>query len=167
PRFSATVVEPRIERLLDKYGLSVQDTFHGDEALRLKMAENTLPRELNASFESATASLGTSLQQITAALERLDPTLVDAAERAASKMKYQLDNLRERAARAQSRRTEIHATHATAISNSLFPGKELQEREIGGISFVARYGTQLLLTLYDAAQTACPDHQVVYLDSKS
>ena len=50
---------------------------------------------------------------------------------------------------------EIQATHASAISNSLFPGKELQEREVGGISFLARYGQQLLLTLYDAAQTVC------------
>lgn len=167
PRFSATLVEPRIERLLVKYGLSVTDTFHGEEALRLKMAENTLPGELNASFESAAASLDESLEQITAALERLDPTLVDAAERAASKIKYQLENLRERAARAQSRRTEIHATHAAAISNSLFPGKELQERVIGGVSFLARYGTELLLTLYDAAQTVCPDHQVIHLDPKA
>jgi bacillithiol biosynthesis cysteine-adding enzyme BshC len=167
PRLSATLVEPRIQRLLEKYRLTLADTFHGDETLRLKMAENTLPGELNASFGSAAASLDKSLQQITAALNRLDPTLVDAAERAASKIKYQLENLRERAARAQSRRMEIQATHASAISNSLFPGKELQEREIGGISFLARYGQQLLLTLYDAAQTVCPDHQVVYLDPKS
>ena len=167
PRLSATLVEHRVERLLEKYGLTVQDTFHGEEALRLKMAENTLPGELNASFESAAASLDRSVQEIAAALGRLDPTLVDAAERAGSKMKYQLENLRERAARAQSRRTEIHATHAAAISNSLFPGKEPQEREIGGISFLARYGTQLLLTLYDAAQTVCPDHQVVHLDPRT
>jgi len=31
------------------------------------------------------------------------------------------------------------------------------------MSFLGRYGTQLLLTLYDAARTGCPDHQVVYL----
>ena len=77
--------------------------------------------------------------------------------------RYQLERLRERTARAQSRRSEETAAHAALLSNSLYPEKELQERVIGAMSFLGRYGTQLLLTLYDAAQTACPDHQLVYL----
>jgi len=61
------------------------------------------------------------------------------------------------------RRSEETAAHAASLSNSLFPEKEPQERVIGAMSFLGRYGTQLLLTLYDAAKTVCPDHQVVYL----
>ena len=39
----------------------------------------------------------------------------------------------------------------------------LQERRIGGISFIARYGTGLLLRLYDMAALECPGHQVMEL----
>ncbi|MGH9580696.1 MAG: bacillithiol biosynthesis cysteine-adding enzyme BshC, partial [Terriglobales bacterium] len=80
-----------------------------------------------------------------------------------SKMSYQLERLRARAARAQLRHSELMERHAEEIMASLFPHKELQERGIGGISFLARYGTELLLRLYDAAQPECAGHQIIHL----
>jgi len=163
PRLSATLIEPRIQRLLERYRLSPAETFSDPEHLRVLIAERALPGDINASFDAATQQLEGSITAIQASLERLDPTLVEAAERAGSKIRYQLDRLRERAARAQLRRSEETAAHAAALSNALFPEKEPQERIVGAMSFVGRYGTQLLLALYDAAKTGCPDHQVVYL----
>lgn len=163
PRLSATLVEPRIQRLLERYGISPAEFFIDPEHLRLRIAERALPGDVNATFDAATKSLQAALGDIQSALERLDPTLVEASERAASKIHYQLDRLRERAARAQLRRSAETAAHAALLSNSLFPQKEPQERVIGAMSFLGRYGTQLLLTLYDAAKTECPDHRIVYL----
>jgi len=163
PRLSATLVEPRMQRLLERYGFSSAETFIDPEHLRVLIAERALPGDINASFDAATEQLEDAMTSIRASLERLDPTLVEAAERAGSKIRYQLDRLRERAARAQLRRNEETATHAASLSNSLFPEKQPQERVIGAMSFLGRYGAQLLLTLYDAAKTGCPDHQVVYL----
>ena len=163
PRFSATLVEPRIQRLLERYGLSPAETFIDPEHLRLLIAERALPGDINASFDAATGQIEGSIAGIRTSLARLDPTLVEAAERAGSKIRYQLGRLRERAARAQLRRNEETAAHAALLSNSLYPEKEPQERVIGAMSFLGRYGTQLLLTLYDAAKMGCPDHQVIYL----
>ena len=163
PRLSATLVEPRIQRLLERYKLSPVDAFRDPEHLRVLIAERALPGDINACFDTAAGQASSSMAAIRASLERLDPTLVEAAEHAGSKIRYQLDRLRERAARAQLRRSEETAAHAASLSHSLFPEKEPQERVIGAISFLGRYGTQLLLTLYDAAKTGCPDHQVVYL----
>lgn len=163
PRLSATLIEPRVQRLLERYKLSLLETFRDSEHLRVMIAERALPGDINSSFDSALQSLEESLKTLQQSLERLDPTLVEASERAASKMRYQLERLRERAGRAELRRNDETAAHAALLSNSLYPGKELQEREIGAMSLLGRYGTQLLLTLYDSAKTACPDHQVLYL----
>ena len=163
PRFAATLVEPRIQRLLERYQIKVPDAFHGEEHLRVLLAEHSLPPDLNATFDQSAASLEASLKQLDAVLERLDKTLLDAAHTAGAKMRYQLDKLRERAARAQLRRSEDQARHADELANALYPHKNLQEREVAGISYLARHGTQLLLRLYDAAQTSCPDHQIIYL----
>ncbi|HYA96144.1 MAG TPA: bacillithiol biosynthesis cysteine-adding enzyme BshC [Terriglobales bacterium] len=163
PRLSATLVEPRIQRLLERYKLSPVDAFRDPEHLRVLIAERALPGDINASFDTAAGQVTSSMASIRASLERLDSTLVEAAEHAGSKIRYQLDRLRERAARAQLRRSEETAAHAASLGNSLFPEKEPQERVIGAMSFLGRYGMQLLLTLYDAAKTGCPDHQVVYL----
>ena len=106
-----------------------------------------------------------SLGAIQQSLERLDKTLVEAATNAGSKMQHQLEQLRSRAARAELRQSEILGRHAELLSNALYPNKVLQEREIGGVYFVARHGTELLQNLHDTLQTNCLDHQIVSLSS--
>jgi uncharacterized protein YllA (UPF0747 family) len=64
-------------------------------------------------------------------------------------------------ARAEQQRNEVITRHADALSNALFPHKALQEREVAGISFVARYGTALLANLYQQVHPDCHDHQVI------
>jgi bacillithiol synthase len=161
PRFSATLVEAKPQRLLERYRLTLQDLFHGPEKLRETLAGRTLPSDLQTRFTDAKAALETSLGAIRETLARLDSTLVDAASNAEEKMKYQLTQLEARAARAEAQRNEVITRHAESLSSALYPNKLLQEREIAGVSFVARYGTELLRDLYQTIHTDCHDHQVV------
>jgi hypothetical protein len=66
-----------------------------------------------------------------------------------------------RTSRAELLRNEVIARHADFLSDALFPNKALQEREVAGVSFVARYGPELLATLYQTIQPDCHDHQVI------
>jgi bacillithiol biosynthesis cysteine-adding enzyme BshC len=163
PRFSATLVEPKAAGLLQRYGLSVTDVFRGPEPLRELLGEKALPADLKDAFLNAGESLERCLARIEKALQRLDPTLVDASRRAGSKMRYQLERLQGRAARAELLRSEVLDRHAHLLTQVLYPHKNLQEREIAGISFLARHGMELLDRLYEAAGSGCPDHQLVYL----
>jgi bacillithiol biosynthesis cysteine-adding enzyme BshC len=161
PRFSATLVEPKAQRILERYGLSLPDLFHGPEKVREIIAQRTLPPDLKQRFVDAKAGLEKSLSTIRESLARLDPTLVEAAGNAETKMKYQLSQLEARAARAESLRNDVVTRHADALSSALFPHKVLQEREIAGISLVAKYGLGLLENLYQTIHTDCHDHQIV------
>jgi bacillithiol synthase len=163
PRFSATLIEAKPQALLQRYQLALTDLFHGPEALRQTLATRVLPQELQHAFDEAETRLENCLADIRAALARLDKTLVDSATHAGEKIRYQLSQLRARAARSEVRQTEILSRHAELLSHSLYPDKALQEREIGGICFVARYGTQLLRELYDVIRLDCLEHQVVAL----
>ena len=162
-RMSATLIEPRIERLLTKYQVELPELFHGECQLRDCIAARVLPPELKQSFEAAARSVGQSMQQVSAALQKLDPTLVEAAHRAASKMRYQVSRLEKRAAQAELRRNEIITRHAAQIENAVYPRKTLQEREIAGVYFYARYGPALIERLIELAQTRCPEHKVLVL----
>ena len=104
------------------------------------------------------------MKSVAEALQQLDPTLVDAAEKAQAKMQYQIEQLEGRAARAQARRTEEITRHAELLSSSLYPRKTLQEREVAGLCFLARPGLDFLHTLYNAVQTDCTGHHVLYLE---
>lgn len=78
-------------------------------------------------------------------------------------MLYQLRRLRARAGKAQLRRNDEVGRHADWLSSVLFPNKSLQEREIAGVSFLARHGRELLPRLSEAAKSDCPDHQLIFL----
>jgi bacillithiol biosynthesis cysteine-adding enzyme BshC len=163
PRMSATLLEPRIEKLLNKYELSLKDLFHGEDQLLHELAKRTLPAEIKRDFERGRQSVEEIMQRISESLHQLDPTLVEAARNAANKMRYQVGRLEKRAAQAELRREEILSRHATQIENALYPHKELQEREIAGVYFLAKYGAGLIDGLIEAARMPCPEHKIVRL----
>ena len=75
------------------------------------------------------------------------------------------ESIEKRAAAAELRRNEILSRHAAQIENSLYPHKTLQEREIGGIYFYAKYGPPLIDRLIELANARCPEHKVLVLSN--
>ena len=163
PRFSATLIEPKVQRWLRQYDLTVVDVFQESDALRRTLASRTLPADLQAAFERAKKSVEESFSGLQEALVKLDPTLVEASQTGVSKIHYQLDRLRERAMAAELRRSEVVGRHADALSNALYPEDALQERGVAGAYFVARHGNELLKNIYDAIRIDCLDHQILEL----
>jgi bacillithiol synthase len=163
PRFSATLLEPKLQNLLDRYKLTMREIFAGPESLREQLAAQALPKELQSAFESAETSIKNAVAAIRAALEPLDKTLADAAENAEGKIRYQFESLRAKAARAELRQTEVVGRHAQLLSNALYPNKTLQEREIAGVYFLSRYGHEFLRNIYDCIHSDCVDHQMIFL----
>lgn len=161
PRFSGTIVEPKVQRMLEKHGLSITDVLAGPEELRREIATRSLPPDLKAAFESAQRSFDDIFARLKQSLEKLDRTLVDAAQTSHSKMQHQLEKLEAQAARAEAQKGELASRHADYLSQSLYPDKGLQEREVGAIYFLARYGRELLHQIYDVIHTDCHDHQIL------
>jgi bacillithiol synthase len=163
PRFSATLVEAKIQHKLQPYGLTVPEVFQGGEVLRRRLASHLLSEDLRSAFERAGKSIADSFSALKESLAKLDPTLVDASQTGASKVQYQLERLRERAMAAELRRSQVIGRHAEILSNALYPNEALQERGIAGVYFLARQGTELLQAIYEAIRTDCHDHQILEL----
>jgi bacillithiol biosynthesis cysteine-adding enzyme BshC len=161
PRFSATLLEAKAERLLTRYQLSLPEVFQGPDKVREVIAARSLPSDLQARFSEAYASVEQSMAALRESIGKLDSTLIDTAESTRSSVSHQIDRLRARVARAEQQRNEVITRHADALSHALFPNKVLQEREVAGVSFVARYGTELLANLYQHVHPDCHDHQVI------
>ena len=161
PRFSATLVEAKPQRILTRYQLGLPDLFLGPEKAREAIAARSLPSDLQARFTEAYAGAEQSMAAVRESIGRLDSTLIEAADRARTRMWYQINRLHRRASRAELLRNEVVTRHADALSHALFPHRVLQEREVAGVSFVARYGTELLANLYQKIHPDCHDHQVI------
>ena len=161
PRFSATLLEAKGERILTRYQLGLPDVLQGPERVREAIAARSLPPDLQTRFEEAYASVEQSMTALRDAIGKLDSTLIDTAESTRASMAHQIDRLRARVTRAEQQRNEVITRHADALCHALFPNKALQEREVAGVSFVARHGRELLVNLYEKIHPDCHDHQVI------
>ena len=161
PRLSATLVSPRMSELMARYRLSFRDLFHGSEQVCELLASRVLSPELSGALLQTKEQLQQNLEALRAALQQLDPTLVDAASRSERKMLYQLQKIGGKAARAELRRNQPLRQDAHRVLTELFPHKLLQERVLPGIYFLALYGPELIGVLKESAQPQCPGHQII------
>ncbi len=158
PRASATVVDAKARRLLDKYALSLDELWREPAADLL--ARRALPpgaaakaQDMRTQFESQFASLAGELQA-------LDPTLLDAAQGAVQKIRHQLEQLESRVARSHARRSGELALQAQHLAGALAPNRSLQERVLATASFAPRC-PDLLARLHREFDVTVPDHHIV------
>jgi bacillithiol biosynthesis cysteine-adding enzyme BshC len=160
-RLSATLVNQRMQRLLNRYRLTLTDLFAGTENLKTILGTKVLPEGLAGTLDVAADAVRENIQKMQDALRVLDLSLVPAAEKTLRKMKYQIERLRTKAARAELRRDQQLERDASELIAELYPAKTLQERELAGIAMLASHGPGLLDRLIEAARTECGAHQVI------
>ena len=165
PRIFATLIEPRTAKLLDRYQLSLADFFTTQEKARELVAGRALPDSILASFDLAAEHVEKALAVIQGPLEKLDRTLIDAADNAGSKMRYQLQGIRDKAARAEARKNTEVLRHADELITALYPNKDLQEREVGAAYFLLKYGQSVLKQIKTAVRIGCGEHQVIRIQA--
>jgi uncharacterized protein YllA (UPF0747 family) len=163
PRAAFTLVDHRIQRLLDKYRVSVEDVWLGEEHLSGKIAAVGLAEGWSERFAQAQQNMVDLLARLRGDIERLDPTLLEALQHAQEKIHYQMDRLQGKVSRAGLARSELLQRHAQALTRFLMPKKDLQERQVGGVYFLGRAGYELLPRLLAQIQIDSPGHQVVSL----
>ncbi|MBI4460990.1 MAG: bacillithiol biosynthesis cysteine-adding enzyme BshC [Acidobacteria bacterium] len=161
PRASFTILDQPMNRLLEKYGLTLPDIYAGKQALRDKMAARFLPAGLSGLFQKAKDELENNLRAVQTALAQLDPTLADAATNSSQKMHYQLAHLEHKATLAVQNRFAQVERDAERLENSLYPNKTLQERLYSGISFLARHGPRFLDQIREEISLQSCNHQVL------
>jgi len=163
PRISATLIDAGAARKLGKYRLQPVEAFRSAQEFHQLLATRALPQSLDSEFERAQFDLGEALSRLGGSLEKLDPTLVEASQRAASKISYQLSRLQTRAGNAQARRNGEVARHAAQLATLLYPHGGLQERGISAISFLARHGNGLVHELERELRPDCAGHQLLWM----
>jgi bacillithiol biosynthesis cysteine-adding enzyme BshC len=163
PRASFTIVEGRHQKTMKKYGLELRDFFEGLHPAVTKVVEQSLDRDTTNAFTETERVLNEHLDKLRSALERTDKTLSDPLETARAKMMYQLEHLRTRFIHSSAHREETAYRQVERAFTTLYPDKNLQERELNVYYFLSRYGPSLLAELYEAADLGFSNHKIVYI----
>jgi bacillithiol biosynthesis cysteine-adding enzyme BshC len=163
PRASFTLIEPSVERLLERYDIGIQDVFRGRQHLRGLLERQSLPSSLETRFVKGEAELHQVLDGLRKPIIKLDATLGGALDTAERKMLYQFGKLRAKSGRALDLRTGILSAHERTIREALYPHNGLQDRSLSLLPFLARHGRDLLDWLARHSGVGSPAHQVVRL----
>lgn len=161
PRAAFTLIDSRADRLMEKYKVSLQDVWQGEEHLSQKVAATGFAEGWSERFDQSERELEQLLRRLQGDIEKLDPTLLDTLQHAEEKMKYQMERLRGKLTRAALGRSDLLLRHVHTLSRFLLPHKELQERRVSGVYFLGRAGYELLDRLLAQIQPRCSDHQTL------
>jgi bacillithiol biosynthesis cysteine-adding enzyme BshC len=160
-RSGFTVLDRRSRKLMDRYGLSVTDFFHGEQALRERVAAALVPGGLSGVLDQTRSSTGQALQRLEAELAGFDTTLDAAVRKSYGKIAYQLSKIERKVGREMLARNERAAHDAGYLTGLIYPQKHLQERFYSIIPFLAKHGPELIAQLYENIHLDCPDHQLL------
>lgn len=160
PRITATLLEPPSARVMRKYGLGIQDVFKGVDALRARVVGQGVGANV---FDEARVRIGEELEHMRPVLEGVDPTLGGALDNSKQKILHQVDSLHARFVKGESRRHEVLDRQLNALSTRVFPERKLQERVVNVVSFLVRYGLNLVPMMDSEMELDGCVHQVVEL----
>jgi bacillithiol biosynthesis cysteine-adding enzyme BshC len=163
PRASFTLIEGRHQKVLKKYSLNLTDFFDGLHPAITKVVEESLDRETANSFTETERVLTEQLDKLEKSLRSADATLGASVKIAREKVLYQIEHLRTKFIHSSARRDETAYRQIERAYTTLFPEKNLQERELNLFYFLSRYGPGLLDELYQAADIGYSNHKLEYI----
>ena len=150
PRGSATLVEPGVAKVLDRYGLGVPDVRPPLDALFARLAAEASGVDLAGPFDTARAEAEAALAPLAPLVAGLDPSHAPAAEAARVAIVQAVERLRATAARLQKRRHADVGGRLARAQAALWPGGTLQERILSPLQIAARHGFDALPVIVGA-----------------
>ncbi|MBX3145742.1 MAG: bacillithiol biosynthesis cysteine-adding enzyme BshC [Gemmatimonadales bacterium] len=162
PRWSGVLVEPRVNRTADKFGLTVTELIAGDGALEQRVLKSLSPEDFDPAFAAARQAIAAGFERIAAVARQIDVTLEKPVISGQNSAIGQLGDLEKRLLQAQKRRQGELVSQLDRARTAVRPDGEPQERVLGFPAFAGRYGGPALLeqlathidARYDAALEA-------------
>lgn len=163
PRAGFTLIDARARKLMDRYQLTIDSCFAGEDSLKRDIASRLVPPQVPTAFAQSSERVNAQLTALRHTLQPFDSTLAKALDKSVAKMRYQLQKLEGKILRESLRRDTRAQQEAAYVLNLIYPERHLQERLYTILPFLAQHGTGLVDTIYDAISLDCPDHQMLYL----
>lgn len=161
PRASLTVLDSAATRFLSRHNLPLEALQPQDESALNRLLAASLPAPVSGAIDRATSALETSMADLLAAVPAVDPTLEGATRSTLGKMQHELTTLRGKVISAAKKRDETIRRQFARAQVQAFPNGTPQERAIGSISLLNRYGRVVIDRLIEELPLDLGQHWVV------
>jgi len=148
-RGTATLIDSAAARFLAKYDVPFQDLQPRDDATLNRLLHTQLPKEVEEALSEASQQVHRAMARVIEVVPAVDPTLAGAARTTLVKIDHDLRALQNKVIQAAKKRDETLRRQFARAQTQMFPSGQPQERTLGMVFFLNRYGPALVERLLE------------------
>jgi len=146
PRWSGLIIEPRVEKVLERHGLTPAD-FSDGSGVEARLVREGLPSDVVGTLRELRESVEQRYAGLSEVVQRLDPTLERTVLSARNAALAGTHEIEKKLVASLKRSQETLLGQLTRTRAALAPGGKPQERVLTAASYLARYGFGLIDTI--------------------
>ncbi|MCC5913923.1 MAG: bacillithiol biosynthesis cysteine-adding enzyme BshC [Balneolaceae bacterium] len=158
PRFSATVIESGVSRVMDQLPFEFHEYGERIEDLNSKFIKQADTPDVETIFREWKSEASNLADRMKPRIAEIDPTLEGTAGKVSAGFLNELDKLKGKVYRSIKQQESVQLKRIERICQSLYPGGGLQERELAWIWLANKYGVSIFDEILEGWRSASPDH---------
>jgi bacillithiol biosynthesis cysteine-adding enzyme BshC len=155
-RWSARIIEARVAKVLDRYGIEAGALEGPEGRLEASLVQHDMPGEARAALDALRDILTREYERLQRAAVAVDPTLGKAVQSTRNSALADADGLEKRLVTHLKKKNEIVVQQVAKARSSLFPHGKPQERLYNLVAYLVRYGPAFLDEALQACRGAMP-----------
>jgi bacillithiol synthase len=153
PRWSGILVEPRVDRVLQKFNIELGELLEPPGVLEARLVRSQLPEETTRALETLRATLETAYETLARSAAEIDPTLTRPVQGVKHQALAGLQDIERKLVQHLKRRQETELGQIAKARALVLPDNQPQERTLTIAPFLGRYGPSLIRELDEAIET--------------
>ena len=143
PRGSLLVIEGKVAKVMEKFGLTIDEVREGD-ALLTRFAREEVPEDATGAIARWRRAVESHADELAGASAAIDPVLKGAVAKARNSGLAALGTLEKKIIRAVKRSNETTWSQIGKARVNLWPNGKPQDRVLSPLQYVMRYGPSFL-----------------------
>lgn len=147
PRTFGVILEPPVERIIDKYSINPVDIFTDETFFKTFISKKT-GLDLSSELTKLKTEMESVMKSKSDLINSIDPTLVDSWNSQIGKTFQGIDQFYQRLEKSLKKQEETTIQQLKRVEDHLFPGGDPQERKHSVLFYLFKYGKYFTHHLY-------------------
>jgi bacillithiol synthase len=152
PRWSGILIDPRVDRVLQKFNLDVSDLLEEQGTLEGRLVRSQLPDEAVRALAMLRSAIESGYDALASSAAEIDPTLTRPVLGTKNQALAGIQDTEKKLVQHLKRRQEIELGQIAKARALILPDNKPQERVLTIAPFLARYGPSLIPEVSDVIE---------------
>lgn len=161
PRFSATIVEKKVKKVLDKLNISYSELEMDREELLQKVLKKNLSLDLDSLLSNFESEIHSKLRTLEREISNTGIDTGSSFDRIKRNIGKEIDVLKRKLFSEYKKQNDYIRQSIDKIVLNIFPNQNLQEREICIWSYINKYGFELVDEIYKKIEPLSFSHKLI------